>query len=156
MSREWDVAENKEGSETPDVMVCKECGRDLDGELSESETRKIWREVALRFQVLFENSGNPLLTARALPFAFGLPTTGGKSAARVADEIKLGQSGRQIFNKEVRRLQRLHKIRNNRNNKSAEAQAKSKERALNDHWRNQDATTAAKSAICRAAKSNAD
>jgi hypothetical protein len=151
-----DAATCNEASYSPDVDVCQTCGRNFDGELAESETRKVWQEVALRFLAMLESGGNARLTIRAIPFAFGLRTTGGKSEAQTAEEMNLGPEGRQVFNKEVRRLQRYCKARNNRNNKSAKAQNKYRENALNDHWRNQSPAEAAKSAIRRAGKACRD
>jgi hypothetical protein len=137
-----DPADAPQASYTPDPTACPNCGRTMDGDLNEEEGRKAWHEITVRILSFVANRRNPILTLRALPFAFGCPMTGGLSQDAAARSVGMTKAA---FNKEVRKVQNALLARQNRNNNP---QRKSND----DHWRKQTPEAAAKSAIRRAAQ----
>jgi hypothetical protein len=136
-----------------DKLKCGLCGRLYDSQWEEKDKRLTMQEMVTGLLSLIAGSSNPLLSIRALPFAFDLPMTEGVSEASVARELRVSRT---TFNEEVRRIQIRCKVKNTRNGKTEQSREKYKEINTNDHWTNHTAERAARVAVCRADKGKAN
>lgn len=131
---------------------CPVCGKNMDGDACPERQRKMMEEVAAGLVALLVRSQNPLMTARAIPFAFGLPTAG-MTEKDAAQELMVTKSA---FNKEVLRLQGQCQSRVTRHNRPLTMRAKLSQKMKDNHWRNDNAIDSIKSVLRRVAKGHAN